>query len=122
MIERAGKLCRIGGWTLIKVANTTQDMRVDVPTVGTTTIEKLADARAGCLVLEPGKTILLEKPKVIELADRYKSPSSGTTRAPAGMGNRGTRIEDRRRQKDVRPILTILDPFSNFGLSRTRPL
>jgi hypothetical protein len=72
MIERAGKLCRSGGWTLIKVANTHQDMRVDVPTVGTVTMEKLAEARAGCLVLEPGKTVLLEKPKVIELADRFK--------------------------------------------------
>jgi hypothetical protein len=72
MIERAGGLCRTGGWTLIKVANTNQDMRVDVPTVGTVTIEKLAAARAGCLVLEPGKTILLEKQKVLELADRYK--------------------------------------------------
>jgi DUF1009 family protein len=72
MIERAGKFCRSGGWTLIKVANSKQDMRVDVPTVGTVTIEKLAAARAGCVLLEPGKTILLEKPKVLELADRYK--------------------------------------------------
>ena len=72
MIERAGKLCKTGGWTLIKVANTNQDMRVDVPTIGTVTIEKLAAARAGCLVLEVGKTVLLEKPKVLELADRYK--------------------------------------------------
>ena len=72
MVERAGKLCKVGGWTLIKVANAKQDMRVDVPTVGITTIEKLAAARAGCVVLEPGKTIILEKPKVIELAERYK--------------------------------------------------
>ena len=71
MIERAGQLCRVGGWTLVKVANARRDMRVDVPTVGTVTIEKLAAARASCLVLEPGKTIMLEKPKVIELADRY---------------------------------------------------
>ena len=72
MIERAGALCRSGGWTLIKVANTKQDMRVDVPTVGVVTIEKLAAARAGCLVLEAGKTVLLEKQKVLELADRFK--------------------------------------------------
>lgn len=72
MIERAGELCRKGGWTLIKVANTHADMRVDVPTVGVQTIEKLKLANAGCLVLTPGKTILLEKPKVLELADRYK--------------------------------------------------
>jgi len=70
MIGRAGTLCRRGGWTLIKVANTHADMRVDVPTVGQQTIEKLHAARGGCLVLTPGKTILLEKPKVLELADK----------------------------------------------------
>ena len=72
MIERAGKYCRVSGWTLIKVANTNQDMRMDVPSIGTTTIEKLAKAGARCLVLEVGKTILLEKQKVLELADKYK--------------------------------------------------
>ncbi len=72
MIERAGQLCRRGGWTLIKVANTHADMRIDVPSVGLTTIEKLKAAGAACLVLTPGKTILLEKSKVLELADRLK--------------------------------------------------
>jgi DUF1009 family protein len=72
MIERAGTLCKCGGWTLIKVANKNQDMRADVPTIGTTTIEKLAAAGASCVVLEAGKTIMLEKQKVLELADRYK--------------------------------------------------
>ncbi|HEV7301058.1 MAG TPA: UDP-2,3-diacylglucosamine diphosphatase LpxI [Tepidisphaeraceae bacterium] len=72
MIERAGQLCPSGGWTLIKVSNTNADLRVDVPTIGTTTIEKLAAAKAGCVVLEPGKTVMLERPKVLELADRYK--------------------------------------------------
>ena len=71
MIERAGKLCKVAGWTLVKMS-TNQEMRVDVPTVGTTTLEKLAAARAGCLVLEVGRTIMLEKPKVIELADKLK--------------------------------------------------
>jgi len=72
MIERAGKLCKVGGWTLIKVANKNADMRLDVPTVGMQTIEKMHEAGGGCLVLEPGKTIILERGKVMELADRYK--------------------------------------------------
>jgi DUF1009 family protein len=72
MIQRAGQYCRVGGWTLVKVSNTQQDMRMDVPSIGTTTIEKLAAAKAGCLVLEPGKTILLEKQKVLDLADHHK--------------------------------------------------
>jgi DUF1009 family protein len=72
MIRRAGQLCKLGGWTLIKVSNTQQDMRVDVPTIGMNTIEELHRAGAGCLVLEPAKTVILEKQKVLELADRYK--------------------------------------------------
>lgn len=72
MIERAGKLCKRGGWMLIKVANTYQDMRVDVPTIGTTTIEKLHANGCVAVVLDAGKTVMLEKPKVIELANRYK--------------------------------------------------
>ncbi len=79
MIERAGKLCRSGGWTLIKVANAAQDMRMDVPTIGETTIEKLRAARAKCCVLEPYKTIILQKQKVLELADRYKIAIVGYT-------------------------------------------
>jgi UDP-2,3-diacylglucosamine hydrolase len=72
MIERAGNLCRTGSWTMIKVANGPEDMRLDVPSVGTTTIENLHAAGAGCLVLEAGKTIMLERTKTLELADRYK--------------------------------------------------
>jgi DUF1009 family protein len=72
MIERAGALCKVGGWTLVKVANSRQDMRMDVPTIGVTTIEKLREARCGCVVLEVGKTVLLEKQKVLTLADQYQ--------------------------------------------------
>jgi UDP-2,3-diacylglucosamine hydrolase len=82
MIERAGLLCRVGGWTMIKVANTKQDMRVDVPTIGLHTIEELHAAGAGCIVLEAGKTIILEKQKVLELADRYKIAVVGYEKAP----------------------------------------
>lgn len=86
MIERAGALCRVGGWTLVKVASADQDMRVDVPTVGTTTIEKLAAARAGCMVVEPGRTMLLEKAKVLELADRHRIAIVGYDPAAIGGG------------------------------------
>jgi DUF1009 family protein len=70
-IERAGQLCRAGGWALVKVAKPQQDMRFDVPTIGTTTIENLHKARAKVLAIEAGKTILLDQPEVIALADRY---------------------------------------------------
>lgn len=83
MIERAGALCRTGGWTLIKVANAHQDMRMDVPTVGVKTIEKLAAAGAKCVVLEAGRTTFLEKDKVIELADRSGIAIVGMSSTPS---------------------------------------
>jgi DUF1009 family protein len=70
-IERAGQLCRAGGWTLVKVAKPQQDMRFDVPTVGVSTIENLHKAGASVLAIEAGKTILLDQPEVVALADRY---------------------------------------------------
>ncbi len=70
MIDRAGSLCKTGGWTLLKVANERQDMRMDVPTIGMRTIEHLSRAKAGCIVLQVGKTVLLEKQKVLDAADR----------------------------------------------------
>lgn len=70
-IERAGQLCRAGGWTLVKVAKPQQDMRFDVPTVGVTTIENLHKAGARVLAIEAGKTIVIDQPDVIALADRY---------------------------------------------------
>lgn len=70
-IERAGQLCRAGGWTLVKVAKPQQDMRFDVPTIGTSTIENLRKARARVLAIEAEKTIVVDQPEVVELADRY---------------------------------------------------
>jgi DUF1009 family protein len=70
-IERAGKLCRAGGWTLVKVAKPQQDMRFDVPTIGVTTIENLHQAGARVLAIEADKTIVIDQPDVVALADRY---------------------------------------------------
>lgn len=70
MIRRAGKLCKHGGWTLIKVARPDQDMRFDVPTVGPETMRNLAEAKCRCLVLEAGRTIIVDKPATLELAEK----------------------------------------------------
>ncbi len=70
MIRRAGGLCRKPGWVLAKGAPAKKDPRFDVPTIGVTTIENLADAGAGCLVVASGRVILLDKPEVLAAADR----------------------------------------------------
>lgn len=69
MIERVGEICRKGSWTLIKVAKPNQDMRFDVPCVGPDTIKSLAENGGKCLVVEAEKTIIIDKPETIKLAD-----------------------------------------------------
>jgi DUF1009 family protein len=70
MIERAGQLCKSGGWTLIKASRPRQDMRFDVPCVGPDTIRGLAKNGGKCLVVEAGKTIIIDKPETIQLANQ----------------------------------------------------
>ena len=69
MIERAGALCARGGWTLVKAAKPRQDMRFDVPTVGPETIAKLARHGGKMLVIEAGKTVIIDREKMITDAD-----------------------------------------------------
>lgn len=77
MIERAAQLCPDGGWMLIKLAKPGQDMRFDVPTIGPNTIEKLARHKAGALVIEAGKTLIVERDKTIALANKARIPLIG---------------------------------------------
>lgn len=70
MIERAGHFCKSGGWTLIKTSKPNQDMRFDVPCVGPDTIRSLAKNGGKCLVVEAGKTIILDKQETIKLANQ----------------------------------------------------
>lgn len=72
MIERAGSLCRARGWTLLKTASAGHDMRADVPSIGVETIENLARAGGGCIALGVGRVILIDKPRVIEAANKAK--------------------------------------------------
>ncbi len=71
-IRRGGSLCRAGGFTVVKVAKPQQDMRFDVPTVGRQTLETMIDAGGRVLAIEAARTILLEKPEVLELANRNR--------------------------------------------------
>ncbi len=77
MIQRAGELCRVGGWTLVKVARSDQDMRFDVPTVGPATIRRLKSCGGRCLVVEADRTIIIDKPRTLALADELRIPVLG---------------------------------------------
>lgn len=75
-IKRAYK---IGGPGLIvvKLARENQDLRFDVPIVGLSTIKLLAKIGVKALVLEQGRTLILDKPEVLSFADKSGIPIVG---------------------------------------------
>ena len=71
VIRRAGGLVR-GRLTIVKLAKPDQDMRFDVPVVGVPTIESMIEARATCLCLTAGKTLMFDREEMIKLANKHK--------------------------------------------------
>jgi DUF1009 family protein len=69
-IKRAGKVGK-AGCVIVKVPKTGHDMRFDIPVVGAKTFKVMKKAKISCLAVEAGKTILLEKEKLIQLADQF---------------------------------------------------
>lgn len=67
-IRRGGQLGR-GGAVVAKVAKPGQDLRFDVPAVGTATINAMIESGAAVLVIEAGRTLLVDRDKVVALAD-----------------------------------------------------
>ena len=70
-IKRGGTLARKGA-VMIKVPKPNQDMRFDVPVIGVETIRVASEARLRVIAIEAGKTLLLEKDAIIDLAEREK--------------------------------------------------
>ena len=69
MIQRAGEIS--GRGVIVKMMKPGQDMRYDLPTVGTVTLENMHTAGLTCLAVEAGKTLILEPDKFFALADKY---------------------------------------------------
>jgi len=55
---------------VVKVAKPDQDMRFDVPVIGTSTIEIMRRAGATCLALDAGECLLLDGDAIIHVADQ----------------------------------------------------
>lgn len=66
---RAGRLGGPGA-VVVKVAKQGHDMRFDIPVIGLQTMKVLKKIKATVLAVEARRTILLERQKIIEQADR----------------------------------------------------
>jgi len=68
-LRRGGALAREGA-IMVKVTKPKQDMRFDVPVIGVETIRIAAEARLRVIAVEAGKTLLLERDAIVDLANR----------------------------------------------------
>lgn len=48
-----------------------QDQRFDLPAVGEQTVKVMAQAGAGCLVIEAGRTLIFDREQMVNLADEH---------------------------------------------------
>jgi UDP-2,3-diacylglucosamine hydrolase len=70
-IRRGGSLGKKNA-IVIKVTKPQQDMRFDVPVIGTETLRVASEAKIRAIAVEAGRTLLLEKAALIDLAERSK--------------------------------------------------
>ncbi|MEO0511687.1 MAG: UDP-2,3-diacylglucosamine diphosphatase LpxI [Planctomycetota bacterium] len=93
MIERAGQLCRNRGWTLCKGARVGHDRRSDVPTVGPNTLHNLHANGARCLALAADDVIMIDKPRLLELADELNIAIVGVAVGPTATTTASREVE-----------------------------
>lgn len=70
-IRRGGVLAGGTGAVVAKAAKPQQDQRFDMPGAGPATIRSMIEAGASALVLEAGKTLLVDRAEAIALADAH---------------------------------------------------
>jgi DUF1009 family protein len=66
-LKRGGTLARKGA-VMVKVAKPHQDTRFDVPVIGIETVRIAAEAKLRVIAIEAGKTLLLERDAIVDLA------------------------------------------------------
>lgn len=70
-ILRGGTLARGNGAVVVKLSKPSQDLRFDLPSSGSQTIETMHESGATVLALEAGKSLSFDREEMITLADRY---------------------------------------------------
>lgn len=68
-IRRGGRLAKEKA-VVVKVAREEGEIRLDLPVVGTETLKALKEINASCLALDAQKTVLLDRERLIEMANQ----------------------------------------------------
>ncbi len=70
-IARGGLIAHQGA-VVVKTSKPKQDNRFDIPVIGPKTIQTMAKVKANCLCIEAGKTLIIDRDKTVELANKAK--------------------------------------------------
>ena len=70
-IARGGRLGK-GGAVVVKVSKPNQDFRFDVPVIGPATLETAAAAQIRVIAVEAGRTLLMERERLMKMAEQLK--------------------------------------------------
>ena len=68
-ILRAGEVSGKGS-VIVKVCKPQQDLRIDLPTIGSDTIQNMLKVQASALIVEAAKTVILDREELIKCADK----------------------------------------------------
>ncbi len=68
-ILRGGAIARENA-VVVKASKPKQDNRFDVPVIGPRTIRTMQRCRASCLAVEAGKTLIIDRERTVDLADK----------------------------------------------------
>lgn len=69
-IARGGKIAQNGA-VVVKMSKPDQDLRFDVPVIGPRTIKAMIRAKAKCIGIEAGKTLIIDQETCIKLANKH---------------------------------------------------
>lgn len=72
LIKRCANYKRKGdGAVLVKLRKPQQDMRIDLPTIGTKTVEQAHNAGMKGIAVHSGNALIVDEKQVVDLADKY---------------------------------------------------
>ena len=70
VIVQEGLVLAVEGGILLKLRKPQQDMRIDLPTIGSRTIERAKEAGLNGVVLHAGNGLIVDEAEVIKTADK----------------------------------------------------
>ncbi|MEI6559176.1 MAG: lipid-A-disaccharide synthase [Rhodospirillaceae bacterium] len=95
LIARCGSLRRAGpGGVLVKLKKPQQDRRLDLPTIGVTTVKGAAAAGLRGIAVEAGSALIIDRADAIAAADRLGLFLVGVAGGEAGPGAKGPSERD----------------------------